>query len=324
MRQALDALHPLHARMAAYAFGWSDADGEPGEPGGGKGLRPALVVLSAEAVGGEAEAVLPAAVAIELVHAFSLIHDDIIDGDERRRHRETVWKAYGIGPAVLVGDGLLALAMRSVAAGPGAEPAAHHLSAALMELVRGQADDVIFEERAWTGERAVTVREYLGMAGGKTGSLLACAAALGAAAGGAPREVVDSLSDMGRHLGIALQIVDDLLGIWGDPAVTGKPALGDLRRRKKTLPVIAALASGTPAARRLAGLLTDPGGFPAGQDELELAAALVEEAGGRAYAERRARAHADGALRIAEEVSVSPAATAELRAFAAYLVDRVR
>ncbi|GLW12402.1 dimethylallyltransferase [Microtetraspora sp. NBRC 13810] len=320
LEDAVRNLHPRQAEMAAYAFGWAELDGTARDTEGGKGLRPALVMLCAEAVGARAERVIPAAVAVELVHAFTLIHDDIIDGDERRRHRATVWKAFGIGPALLVGDGLLALAVKTLASAPGAEPAMGHLSAALVELVRGQADDVIFEGRTWTGDRAVTVEEYAQMATGKTGALLACAAATGAALGGAPPASAEVFSAMGRHLGLALQIVDDLLGIWGDPDVTGKPTFSDLRRRKKTLPVVAALAGGSPAARSLAGLLDHGGGVD--EETSRRAAGLIEEAGGRDFAERRARAHVDHALRLAEEVSVDPAATAELRAFAGYLVHR--
>jgi geranylgeranyl diphosphate synthase type I len=334
LREAVGGLHPWQAQIAAYAFGWSGDGGVSPAGASGKGLRPALVILSAEGIGARAETVIPAAVAVELVHAFSLIHDDIIDGDERRRHRDTVWKAYGVGPAMLAGDGLLALAMRSLAGAAHGELAVHHLSTALMRLVHGQADDVIFESRAWTGGLAVTVEEYLRMAAGKTGSLLACAAALGGAVGGAPAAVVDELAEMGRHLGLALQIVDDLLGVWGDPAVTGKPAFSDLRQGKKTLPVVAALAAESAAARRLAVLLAggtfddasfggEGTGKQGGEDGLRLAASLIEEAGGRGFAERQAEEHVRRALKIADEVLVEARAAAELRAFADYLVCRL-
>ncbi|MCG5218776.1 polyprenyl synthetase family protein [Streptosporangium sp. KLBMP 9127] len=327
LRDAVHSLHPWQARIAGYAFGWSDADGESREGAGGKGLRPALVVLCAEGVGARAESAIPAAVAVELVHAFSLIHDDIIDGDERRRHRDTVWKTYGVGPALLAGDGLLALAMRGLAAAPHGQQAVRHLSAALLELVYGQTDDVIFEGRDWTGGRAVTVEEYARMAGGKTGSLLACAAALGGTVGGAPSAVVDRLSEMGRQLGLALQIVDDLLGVWGDPAVTGKPTFSDLRQGKKTLPVVAALAGDSAAGRRLAELLAAgddrwPLGGEAAEESLWRAASLIEEAGGREFAERRAGEHVERAMDIAGKVLVDAEAAGELQAFARYLIHR--
>ncbi|MCQ0024624.1 polyprenyl synthetase family protein, partial [Streptomyces somaliensis DSM 40738] len=283
---AVGRLHPWTGEMAAFCLGWSDVTGAPA-PGAseGKGVRQALAVLGAEAVGADGRVAVAGAVAVELVHAFSLLHDDIMDGDTVRRQRETVWKAYGTGPAVLAGDALFALAVQCLAEVPGAYtgPAVRRLSATLADLVHGQAEDLCFEDRPWTGPGAVRPEAYRTMAEHKTGALLGCAAALGALLGGASDATVTALDRAGRHLGVAFQAVDDLLGVWGDPAATGKPVHGDLRRRKKTYPVLAALAADTPAARELAALLDAPG--PAGtldEGAAALAAALVERAGGRA------------------------------------------
>ncbi|MFC7721898.1 polyprenyl synthetase family protein [Nonomuraea recticatena] len=215
MRATVADLHPWTERMAAFTLGWSDIDGTPVEADTGKGLRPALAMLCAEAAGGTFESAVPGAVAVELVHVFSLVHDDIIDSDERRRHRPAVWKAYGVGPAVLAGDALLALAVRSAASGPHAAAAASLLSSALVELVHGQTLDMAFEERPWTGPEAVTVAEYTSMAADKTGSLIGCAAALGVTFAGAPAVLATRMYGMGRDLGLAFQMVDDVLGIWG-------------------------------------------------------------------------------------------------------------
>ncbi|MFE0516001.1 polyprenyl synthetase family protein, partial [Streptomyces sp. NPDC058964] len=225
----------------------------------------------AEAAGAAGRTGVTAAVAVELVHAFSLLHDDIMDGDTDRRRRPTVWKAYGTGPAVLAGDALFALAVETLATAPGGAAGVRLLSAALADLVRGQADDLLFSTRPWTGPERVRPEEYRAMAEHKTGALLGCAAALGASLGGAPKSTVTALDRAGRHLGTAFQTIDDVLGIWGDPAVTGKPVHGDLRERKKTYPVLAAFDS--PAARHLPALL-DAG-------ETEAAAALIEECGRR-------------------------------------------
>ncbi|NJP89009.1 polyprenyl synthetase family protein [Nonomuraea sp. FMUSA5-5] len=313
LREAVSVLHPWGARMAAFALGWSDTDGGPSAGDGGKGVRPAITMLSAEAVGGTAESALPGAVAVELVHAFSLAHDDIIDRDELRRHRAALWKAYGVGPALLTGDALLALAVTQLAGRPEAMP---YLSAALIELVQGQTADMAFENRPWRGPDAVTIDEYAEMAAGKTGGLLGAATAAGVALGGAP-ELADRMWAVGRDLGIAFQIVDDMLGIWGDPRLTGKPVHSDLRRDKKTLPVLAALASGGPAARELAAVLASGTGD---EESVRHAAHLVEEAGGR----ERARALADRYLSSALGVldACLPDA-AELRALCHSLVDRV-
>ncbi|MFF7930282.1 polyprenyl synthetase family protein [Streptomyces sp. NPDC007940] len=275
LQAAVGRLHPWVSEMAAYSFGWCEVGGAPATASAGKGVRQALAVLGAEAAGAPGRAGVPAAVAVELVHVFSLLHDDIMDGDPARRGRPTVWKAYGTGPAVLAGDALFALAVETLA-DSGAD-AVRLLSAALSDLVRGQADDLLFATRPWRGPERVRPDEYRVMAEHKTGALLGCAAALGALLGGAPPAAVAALDRAGRQLGVAFQIVDDVLGTWGDPLVTGKPVHGDLRERKKTLPVLAALDSPTPAAARLARLLESDGA----PEEI---AALVEECGGRAAA----------------------------------------
>ncbi|GHB33992.1 dimethylallyltransferase [Streptomyces xanthochromogenes] len=289
LRKAVQGLHPEPGRIAAHAFGWCDADGTPGVGSGGKGVRPALAVLGTQAVGASADAAVPAAVAIELIHTFSLMHDDIMDGDERRRGRDSSWKAFGSGPAVLAGDALFALAVRTVAEADDAcgARAVRQLAVMLGELVHGQADDVLFETRPWTGPHAVGLAEYRAMAARKTGSLLGCATALGPVLAGAPPRLADALAQAGREWGLAFQAVDDVLGIWGDPEVTGKPVHSDLRRGKKTLPVLAAMAAQPSLGPRLEGLLG--GGTPPDEASVRCAADLVEEAGGRAYALRDAR-----------------------------------
>ncbi|EST19855.1 polyprenyl synthetase family protein, partial [Streptomyces roseochromogenus] len=170
-------------------------------------------VLGAEAAGADGRAGVPAAVAVELVHAFSLLHDDIMDGDPTRRRRPAVWKAYGTGPAVLAGDALFALAVETLATVPQGAGAVRLLSAALADLVRGQADDLLFAARPCTGPERVTPGEYRAMAEGKTGALLGCAAALGAVLGGADETTAGALDRAGRHLGVAYQLVDDVLGL---------------------------------------------------------------------------------------------------------------
>ncbi|MBT2386240.1 polyprenyl synthetase family protein [Streptomyces sp. ISL-11] len=322
LRAAVRGLHPLPRRMASFSLGWCDADGTPSAAPGGKGVRQALAVLGAEAVGAAGDVAVPAAVAVELVHTFSLVHDDIMDGDERRRHRDTAWKAFGTGPAVLTGDALFALAVQTLArtGGEHGGEAVRLLAEALGELVHGQADDLLFEARPWVGPDAVGISEYRAMAGRKTGSLLGCATALGPVLAGAPPLLVGALAEAGRQLGLAFQAVDDLLGIWGDPLTTGKPVHSDLRRRKKTLPVLAAMALDPAAGRRLAALL-GPGG-PVEEADARRAADLVEEAGGRAFALAEARRHAAAAHACLRGVPLAEHAVGELVALSEYLVER--
>ncbi|WP_406437889.1 polyprenyl synthetase family protein [Streptomyces sp. NBC_01613] len=313
--EAVARMHPWVGEMAAYSFGWCEVGGAPAVASGGKGVRQALAVLGAEAAGASGCAGVPAAVAVELVHTFSLLHDDIMDGDAARRRRPTVWKAYGTGPAVLAGDALFALAVETLAAAPGGPQAVRVLSVALGDLVRGQADDLLFTTRPWKGPQRVRPDEYRSMAEHKTGALLGCAAALGALLGGAAPAVVDGLDRAGRHLGIAFQVIDDVLGIWGDPTVTGKPVHGDLRERKKTFPVLAALDSDTPGALRLATML-EAGGDP------EEAATLIETTGGRSAALTEARRHITAVETALADAALETGAVDELRSLLGYLVRR--
>lgn len=321
LRAALERL-PGHAgRMAGYALGLYEADGTPRHALGGKGLRPAIAVLCAQAAGGPARAGVAGAAAVELVHAFSLVHDDIIDGDERRRHRPTVWKAYGVGPAVLSGDALLALAVRTLTAvdGAAAATAIGHLSDALIDLVHGQADDMAFEDRPYDGPGAVTVEEYRAMAARKTGALLGCAAAVGTLLGGGTPALAETTARAGRSLGVAFQAIDDLLGISGTPAITGKPVFSDLRQGKKTLPIVFALQSGTAPGRHLAELLAPRPDDPA---TLRRAADLVDAAGGRAFTLQQAEHHLDEALTLITTSGLNGPAAAELVTLARFLVER--
>ncbi|MFE0255854.1 polyprenyl synthetase family protein [Streptomyces sp. NPDC059010] len=313
LREAVGRTHSWVGEMAAYSFGWCEVGGAPAAGSGGKGVRQALAVLGAEAVGASGAVAVPGAVAVELVHAFSLLHDDIMDGDTDRRRRPTVWKAYGTGPAVLAGDALFALAVETLAAAPAGPRAVRQLSAALQDLVRGQADDLLFATRPWTGPERVRPDEYRAMAEHKTGALLGCAAALGALLGGAPPATVHALDRAGRHLGVAFQVVDDLLGIWGDPVVTGKPVHGDLRERKKTFPVLAALDS--PAAGRLRALLESD----AAPGEV---AALIEESGGRSAALTEARRQVSAAESALADVPLEAEAAQALRSLIDFLVRR--
>ncbi|MBB6348835.1 geranylgeranyl diphosphate synthase type I [Nonomuraea muscovyensis] len=320
LRDAVASLHPWGGDMAAFSLGWTEADGTPAGERGGKALRPALAVLCAEAVGGAPEQAVPGALAVELVHAFSLVHDDIIDHDEQRRHRDSVWKAFGVGPAVLTGDALLALAISRLAE-TGNGPAMARLSAALVELVNGQTEDMAFEDRPWTGRAAVTLDEYCAMAARKTGALLGCAAAVGVTLGGGTAAQADQVYQVGLDLGVAFQIADDLLGIWGDPNVTGKPVHSDLRRGKKTLPVLAALAAGGPAAGDLTDLLVSGATGSTDDEPARRAARLVEQAGGRAFAVELADRRVATAMAALD--ACLPSATT-LRALCLTLVNRTR
>ncbi|GAB3415801.1 family 2 encapsulin nanocompartment cargo protein polyprenyl transferase [Flindersiella endophytica] len=316
LRAAVERLPGSARRVAAYHFGWLDEQGQPASGGSGKAIRPALTLLAASAVGGSPATAVPAAVAVELAHNFSIMHDDVLDGDQTRRHRATAWAVFGREDAILTGSALFALAL-DVLAGVGQGPpgsaagetAIRMLNGAVLDLLDGQSADLEFERR--TG---VDVTECLRMASAKTAALMGTACALGGLFGGADCGRVERLRSFGRHVGLAFQFADDLLGIWGDPAVTGKPVHSDLMSRKKSLPVVAALTSGTPAGAELAELYALE--RPLSAAELQRGAQLVENTGAREWSQSQAGellARAMGDL-----ASVAPAArpAAELAALA--------
>nr|WP_223771378.1 polyprenyl synthetase family protein [Streptomyces huiliensis] len=327
LRAAVSRLAAPMDTVAAYHFGWIDVDGRPTDGDSGKAVRPALALLSAEAAGAAPETGVPGAVAVELVHNFSLLHDDLMDGDEQRRHRDTVWKVHGPAQAILVGDALFALANEVLLELGTAEAgrATRRLTTATRKLIDGQAQDISYEHR----ER-VTVAECLEMEGNKTGALLACAASIGAVLGGADDRTADVLEAYGYHMGLAFQAVDDLLGIWGDPEATGKQTWSDLRQRKKSLPVVAALAAGGPASEQLARILAEDAKLTDSQladfDEEEFAsrAALIEEAGGREWTSQEARRQHATAIEALDGVDIPSEIRARLVALSDFVVVRKR
>jgi len=222
----------LHA-ILRYHVGLEDSQGEPLQ-GVGKLLRPSLVLFVAEELGEDPEKALPGALSIELVHNFSLIHDDIEDRDLTRRGRPTVWSLYGVAQGINAGDLMQAMAMSRALTTGKAEASA--LAEAITEMIEGQGLDLEFEQEE------IGIARYLEMVDKKTGSLIRCAFRLGALLAGASPMLEQTLIAVGQELGRAFQIRDDLLGIWGDKAQTGKPQGSDIRRKKKTLPIAVALA----------------------------------------------------------------------------------
>ncbi|TFI26306.1 polyprenyl synthetase family protein [Streptomyces sp. 4R-3d] len=319
LRAAVESLPPAMRRVARYHFGWQEADGSPAKGGGGKAIRPALVLAAARAVGGEPHRAVRAAVAVELAHNFTLLHDDVIDEDPTRRHRPTAWTVFGTTDAIIVGDAMQSLALKLLAEDrhPASSRAAVRLTDCVIELCAGQQTDCALERR---GPKDVSLDECLTMAMAKTGALLGTSCALGGLYADADDAAVEALDAFGREAGLAFQLIDDLIGIWGDPARTGKPAGADLVAHKKSLPVVAALVSGHPAAEELADLYRRP------MDETAVAraASAVERAGGRDWAQAQA---ADRMARAVHQLSLAVpdlATAGDLLALAEYVTRRTR
>ncbi|WP_441245435.1 family 2 encapsulin nanocompartment cargo protein polyprenyl transferase [Kitasatospora sp. McL0602] len=318
LREAVGSMPEAMRRLSGYHFGWWEADGTPSEAGSGKAMRPALVLAAARAVGGDAAGAVRAAAAVELVHNFTLLHDDVIDRDPTRRHRPTAWRVFGATGAILAGDAMHSLALRVLAEdGHPASPAAvRRLADCVVELCEGQQSDCSFEQRS-----DVSLTECLAMAGAKTGALLGSACAIGALYGGGDEQAANALEAFGREIGLAFQLIDDLIGIWGDPAVTGKPVGADLAARKKSLPVVFALESGTAGGAELAALY----GLdrPLTPEELLTAAAAVDRAGGRAWAQSQSCERMANAIGHLADAVDDPSDADELLALAELITRRV-
>ncbi|NEC89686.1 polyprenyl synthetase family protein [Streptomyces sp. SID12501] len=313
-RRTVDRLQPKLRLVAGYHIGWWDTEGLPCAQHG-KGIRPAFALSCARAVSGEAGVAssLPAAVAVELVHDFSLLHDDVMDGDLVRRHRPTAWKVYGVGHAILAGDALLALAVNVV----GGAPLTVVLSEMLLELCAGQVRDLECEQRS-----DIPVEEGLLLAEEKTGALLGAACQLGALSAGAEPDTAALYRRFGRELGVAFQLIDDVLGLTGVPGRTGKPVGADLLRRKKSLPVLAAMASDASRRAEIFRVYGREGAL--GDRDVERLLRLIEEAGGLAWARAEADRRLNTALELLREAGAAPAEERKLRALAELVTYRDR
>ena len=282
---------------------------------GGKYVRACLALLSANAAGADNDVGLVGAVAIELVHNFSIIHDDIIDRDVERRHSPTLWAKYGVGSALIAGDALSTLAFQLLLEGSTFErvAAAQCLAEAQQAMIAGQAADIASEDKL-----SLTVEECLQMEAGKTGALLACAASIGAILAGADASVISALSDYGDHLGLAFQAIDDLLGVRGDSSITGKPVGNDLRLRKKTLPISIANAKGFDV------FVEAPSTSNQELSDTEVAEAMVllDECGARYETLEFATKELEAALAALDGAVLADAARVELAVTARYVIER--
>jgi geranylgeranyl diphosphate synthase, type I len=322
LRAAVDTLPGSTRHIGGYHLGWWDEHGVPEPTPTGTAVRPALVLLCAAVAGGSARGAVPAAVAVELVHNVALLTEDMT-GDAVTGQRPPVWRLFGSGPVVLAGDALLGLARRVVA--ECGHPAAARGVRMLSDTVRGRAPAAVPTQGPTPGPpRTLEPEEpvaYGTTSAQRTAALIGCACALGALFGGAESRRIERMRSFGECLGLAFQHVEDLLGIWGDPSVTGLPPHAHLRNRRRSLPVVHALTSDTPAARDLAALYarTDP----LEGAQLRQAAALVARAGGRAWSQAMADKLLHRAL-VQLEPGDRLGASAELAALARLVTRRGR
>ena len=305
--------------MMRYHLGWVDRDLRPVNAETGKRLRPLLCLLACEAAGGDWHHALPASVALELVHNFSLIHDDIEDDSSTRRGRPAVWTAFGLAHGVNVGDSMLIMSRRALARlrAQGLDSdtileALCILDTTCLRLCQGQYMDLAGEGRLEVGEDW-----YMNMIGRKTAGLLAASAQLGAIIAQNQKEA-RLYRRFGWNLGLAFQMVDDLLGIWGNPDVTGKPAACDIRERKMTLPVIFALRSKNTRAE-LADLYRQK---RLSERDVSLVVDLLDRSGAQGYVQHRAASFEAAALHALEATAGRPPALERLSELTSSLTAR--
>lgn len=300
--------------MLTYHMGWTGEGAGPEATG--KRIRPLLLLLTTAACGAKWLRAVPAAAAVELVHNFSLVHDDIQDNSPKRRGRDTAWIKWGAPLAINAGDALFVISNQAILDLAKDYPASTVLRAAqiihdtCLDLTRGQYLDMSYEKRA-----DLTIDDYWPMVSGKTSALLAACTHVGALLGGASGEAQEAYRLCGHHLGLAFQVQDDILGIWGNEALTGKSATSDLVEGKHSLPVLYALSKGSRFARRWkAG--------PVNPEEVRAVAQLIEDEGGREYANSIAAAETRKALQNLEMANPRGEAGTSLLELANMLLQR--
>ncbi len=306
---------PQMAEMLAYHLGWDQPQGS----GGGKRIRPLLTTLTCAAVGGDWPRSLPAASSVELIHNFSLVHDDIQDNSLERRGRPTLWARWGVPQALNTGDAIWSLAQLSLLRlGDHGLPCdiilrvQHALGQACLHLTEGQHLDLSYERLP-----SVSIADYQHMIEAKTAALISAAVRCGALIAGAADDITDACARFGTHLGLAFQILDDLLGIWGTSSRTGKPAGDDLRAHKKTLPILHGLEH-SETFRTLWKAATPD------EDQIQHMARALEDAGSRDFALAAAEHHTALALEALEAARPGGEAGDELGRLSRRLLQRDR
>lgn len=312
-----EALAPYYG-MIFYHLGWMDENFSPRDDKSGKRLRPLLCLLSCEASGGDWQKALPAAAALEFVHNFSLIHDDIEDNSLERRHRPTLWSLWGQAQGINAGDGLFVIGRlalhrlleRGVPAGK-ASVALKILDEACLSLTEGQYLDLAFEE-----QQTLNVEMYFQMISKKTAALIGCATHLGALLGTEDEETIENYRSFGRQLGLAFQITDDILGIWGQEETTGKGVGEDIVNRKKSLPIVYLLEKADGEVQEIYRR------EEIGPREVRTIMHILENLGAEEYARQMANQYWQSALETLERTGIQNQAQDTLRELALFLIER--
>ncbi len=320
LSEQTEPLYNIHR----YCLGWTDTEGTPQEHEKGKALRPTLAMLACEAVAGDFQRALPVATAIELVHNFSLIHDDLQDGDVYRHHRPTAWAIWGKGKAIIAGVAMLKIAdkvadnLTSIGIKPNvAVEIQRELTHAYLRMMEGQYLDIKFESLP-----SVTVQQYLHMIRQKTGALIEVSILAGALSGikdSTDRTLCQGLSAVGHEIGKVFQIKDDILGVWGGIG-TGKPVGADIKRKKKALPAVHALNNAKGAdAKRIHQVFATP---ELGKPEIDDVLYIMNCLDTRKWCQNLAEEHWNTGLHVLNSLSIGNEIRQDFEALGEFLLVR--
>ncbi|HIO65027.1 MAG TPA: polyprenyl synthetase family protein [Dehalococcoidia bacterium] len=324
LRDNLSQQHSDVYDMLRYYMGWVDENGRPHEAMEGKALRPTLCLFACEAVGGALEMAMPSAVALEFIHNFSLIHDDIQDRDEIRHNRKTLWAVWGDPKALVAGNVLRVVADeclhqlldsgldydRALAAGT-------LLTEAYLEMIEGQYLDLQFE-----GRHDISMSDYLNMISRKTGALIRCSLNLGAVVGAQEQGVGDAFKESGRAMGYVFQIIDDVLGVWGDEETTGKPVGADIRRKKNSYPVVYTMGRANDKDQKMLNEIYEKDELD--DSDVDSVLAVMDRLDVKNQAQQEAEKYANVALESLAPVELSREARQEVEDLAHFLLVRDR
>ena len=320
LKSVVTLASPELCRVLSYHLGWVDKHGHREQTSGGRLLRPTLCLLACEAVGGDWHKAVPAAAAVELLHNFSLIHDDIEDKSHQRHHRPTVWKVWGQAQGINAGDAMLTLSQLAILRlkERGIPPdkvalVSHLLNRACLGLCEGQYLDIEFETRPEIG-----LNHYLEMIDRKTAQLFECSLHLGALLGTDNQQQISSLSSFGRKLGMAYQIQDDLLGIWETEETTGKSLYTDIKRKKKTPPIIYALKKVKGEQRERLREIYQHERISA--EDIALVLQILDQLGARSYTQRFKKQYQLQTLKELKAAVLPPSAQRELEEMTAFML----
>ncbi len=303
LRNCLSDSHSQAYSMLRYCMGWEDRNGNVFQASSGKGLRPSLCLFVSEATGENLHQSIQVATSIELIHNFSLIHDEIQDLDQIRHHRPTLWTIWGKYKSLIAGNLMQVVAHKNINSIQFNDEQLKSsvsilLGNACIKMIEGQTLDLLFEK-----QDSIELEDYLHMISLKTGALLRASLNLGAILNVKDPYVLSCIDQAGQALGYAFQIRDDVLGVWGSQETTGKPVGADIRRKKKSLPIVHAISRDSGKnLDRLHDIYTR---IEVTDDEVDTVLNIMDDLKTREYAEMLTKKYLQTALKSFKDTKIA-------------------